>query len=146
MPNLRILMKNINAYLTFNGNCREAMHFYRDCLGGELALQAISDSPMAGKLPVTMQQHILHGSLTCGAITLLASDMVGEKGLTKGNNISLMLDCSSEDEIRTLFDKLLQGGRIVHQLEHTFWGGMIGDLTDKFGNQWLLHYANIKQH
>lgn len=93
-----------------------------------------------------MQQHILHGSLTCGGITLMASDMVGEKGLTRGNNISLMLDCSSEEEIRMLFGKLLQGGKIVHQLEHTFWGGMIGDLTDKFGNQWLLHYTNIKQH
>ena len=28
-------MTHINAYLNFNGNCREAMTFYAECLGGE---------------------------------------------------------------------------------------------------------------
>ena len=36
-------MTQINAYLTFNGNCREAMQFYTDCLGGELYLQTIGE-------------------------------------------------------------------------------------------------------
>ena len=31
-------MKEINAYLIFNGNCREAMTFYQKCLGAELQL------------------------------------------------------------------------------------------------------------
>ena len=29
-------MKEINTYLTFDGNCREAMEFYKQCLGAEL--------------------------------------------------------------------------------------------------------------
>jgi PhnB protein len=44
-------MTTINAYLTFNGNCRQAMTFYRECLGGELTLQAVKGSPMEGHWP-----------------------------------------------------------------------------------------------
>lgn len=133
-------MKNIHAYLTFNGNCREAMQFYKSCLGGELALQSINDSPHADKLPVTMRQNILHCTLTNGHIIIMASDMVSDTGLTRGNNMSLMLDCTSEQEITSLYTKLSEGGCPNHPLEHTFWGAMIGDLTDKYGNQWLLHF------
>ena len=130
----------INSYLTFNGNCREAMTFYRDCLDGELDLQSIGESPMADKLPPQMKQRILHATLTKGDMVIMASDMVSEKGLIKGNSVSLMLNCSSEDEIKTLYAQLSRGGEATHPLEDTFWGALFGDLTDKFGNQWLLHF------
>ena len=130
----------INSYLTFNGNCREAMTFYRDCLDGELDLQSIGESPMADKLPAQMKQSILHATLTKGDMVIMASDMVGEKGLIKGNSVSLMLNCSSEDEIKTLYAQLSRGGEATHPLEDTFWNALFGDLTDKFGNQWLLHF------
>ncbi|MCF8449301.1 MAG: VOC family protein [Taibaiella sp.] len=138
-------MTQINAYLTFNGNCREAMTFYRDCLGGALSLQTIGDSPLADKMPKEMKDCILHGSLTRYALVLLGSDMVGEQGLIEGNAVSLMLDCSSEQEIRDCYEKLAAGGRVIHPLEISFWGALFGDLTDKYGNQWLLHY-NWNQH
>ena len=130
----------INSYLTFNGNCREAMTFYRDCLDGELDLQSIGESPMADKLPPQMKQRILHATLTKGDMVIMASDMVSEKGLIKGNSVSLMLNCSSEDEIKTLYAQLSRDGEATHPLEDTFWGALFGDLTDKFGNQWLLHF------
>lgn len=133
-------MMQINSYLTFNGNCREAMTFYRDCLDGELDLQSIGESPMADKLPPQMKQRILHATLTKGDMVIMASDMVSEKGLIKGNSVSLMLNCSSEDEIKTLYAQLSRGGEATHPLEDTFWNALFGDLTDKFGNQWLLHF------
>jgi PhnB protein len=49
-------MTQINSYLTFNGNCREAMNFYKDCLGGELNLQTIAESPLADKMPAQMKE------------------------------------------------------------------------------------------
>ena len=70
----------------------------------------------------------------------MASDMVGEKGLIKGNSVSLMLNCSNEKEIRNYYEKLSEGGEATHPLEKTFWGALFGDLVDKFGNHWLLHY------
>jgi len=133
-------MTQINAYLTFSGNCREAMTFYKDCLGGELILQTIGDSPLADKMPEPMKDCILHSTLTNGAITIMGSDMVAEKGLIKGNAVSLMLNCSSEKEIKQAYKYLAAGGESTHPLEISFWGALFGDLTDKYGNQWLLHF------
>ena len=130
----------INSYLTFSGNCREAMTFYKECLGRELSLQTIGESPLANKMPVKMKEFILHSTLTKGALVLMGSDMVGENGLLKGNSVSLMLNCSSEDEIKNCFEKLSSGGKKDHPLEDSFLGALFGDLTDKFGNHWLLHF------
>ena len=33
-------MKFLTTYLTFDGNCREAMSFYAKCLGAEIQLMA----------------------------------------------------------------------------------------------------------
>lgn len=133
-------MTQINTYLTFNGNCREAMTFYRECLGGELVLQTIGESPLADKMPPQMKDCILHSTLTKGSLVLMASDMVGEQGLIKGNAVSLMLNCSSEAEIKACYAGLSSGGVATHPLENSFWGALFGDLTDRFGNQWLLHF------
>jgi PhnB protein len=133
-------MTQINSYLTFNGNCSEAMTFYKDCLGGELSFQKIGESPLADKMPPKMKDCILHATLTNGALVIMASDMVGEKGLIKGTAVSLMLNCSSEKEIRDLYETLSAGGEQTHPLEVSFWGALFGDLTDKFGNHWLLHF------
>ena len=70
----------------------------------------------------------------------MGSDMVSDKGLVKGNSVSLSLNCSSEEEIKSCYSKLSSGGKADHALENTFWGALFGDLTDKFGNHWLLNY------
>jgi PhnB protein len=137
-------MTQIIAYLTFNGNCREAMTFYQDCLGGELTLQTIGESPMADKMPPEMKPCILHATLVKDGLSLLASDMVGPQGLIRGNAVSLMLHCDSEAAIRTTYTLLSAGGQSTHPLENTFWGAIFGGLTDKFGNHWLLHFDQGK--
>lgn len=133
-------MSTINSYLTFNGNCREAMIFYKNCLGGKLTLQTIGNSPLAAKMPPQMKESIVHATLSKGDLVLMASDMVGEKGLLKGNAVSLMLNCKTEKEIKKYYTKLSVGGHATHPLQISFWGALFGELTDKFGNQWLLHF------
>jgi PhnB protein len=139
-------MTQINSYLTFNGNCREAMTFYKNCLGGELYFQTIGESPMAEQMPPKMKECILHATLTNGNLILMGSDMVSPLGLIKGNAVSLMLNCSSEEEIKRFYKKLSAGGHATHPLEDTFWGALFGDLTDKFCNHWLLNFdKNLNQ-
>lgn len=131
----------ITPYLTFSGNCREAMTFYQECLGGKLKLRTIGESPMADRMPKEMQDCILHASLQKSELRLTGSDMVGEQGLLRGNAVSLLLDCESEAEIRSVYDKLAVDGNATHPLENTFWGALFGGLTDKYGNPWLLHFG-----
>ena len=135
-------MTQLNSYLTFNGNCREAMTFYKECLGGELAFQTIGESPLSDKMPKKMKDCILHSTLTKSNLILMGSDMVSEKGLIRGNSVSLSLSCSSEEEIKKCFEKLSTDGSQNHPLENSFWGALFGDLTDKFGHHWLLHFDN----
>ncbi|MCW3127075.1 MAG: glyoxalase [Bacteroidetes bacterium] len=134
-------MAQINSYLTFGGNCREAMTFYQSCLGGELYFQTIGESPMADKMPAKIKDLILHSTLTLGNLILMASDMTPQSGLTVGNAVSLMLDCTSEEEIKGYYEKLSAGGEATHPLEESFWGALFGDLTDKYGNHWILNYT-----
>ena len=87
-----------------------------------------------------MKDCILHSTLTNGSLMLMGSDMISEKGLVKGNAISLSLTCTSEEELKTCYKKLSAGGKKDHPIENTFWGAMFGDLTDKYGNHWLLSF------
>lgn len=130
----------IHSYLTFNGNCTEAMRFYQSCLGGELTLQTIGDSPLSDKMPKKMKDCILHATLTKESLVLMGTDMVPSHGLIKGNNVSLSLKCMSLEQIGTWFEKLSEGGKVEHPLEHSFWGALFGDIIDKYGNHWLLSY------
>lgn len=130
----------IYSYLTFNGNCREAMTFYKECLGGELTFQTVGEMSLATKMPKRMKDCILHAMLAKGALVLMASDMVGEEGLIRGNRVSLSLHCSSESEIRNCYTELSSGGLVNHALEENFSGALFGELTDKYGNHWILNH------
>jgi PhnB protein len=133
-------MTRINTYLTFNGNCREAMTFYKDCLGGELYCQTIGESPLSEQMPQRMKDALLHATLTHDDWVLMGSDMVSETGFIRGNAVSLLLNCGSEADIRRFYAALASGGQATHPLENTFWGALFGGLTDKFGNRWLLNF------
>jgi len=137
-------MTKIRAYLTFNGNCREAMTFYQHCLGGELNLQTMEESPMACQLPDTLKDCILHSTLIKENFVLMGSDMVGADGLQKGNAISLLIDCNTEEELREYYNSLSVNGTATHPIENTFWGALFGGLTDRYGHHWLFHYHKLK--
>ena len=137
-------MTKINSFLTFNGNCREAMTFYKECLGGELTQQTVGELPMAEQMPAQMKESILHSMLTSESIVIMGSDMAPETGLIKGNSVSLMLNFSNEEETRRIYTNLSKGGNATHPLEVTFWGALFGNLTDKFGNQWMLNFDNTQ--
>lgn len=132
-------MPSLSAYLTFNGNCREAMSFYQECLGGELFFQELRDSPQAFQLPNEMHTLIVHATLTKDNFQLTATDLVSEHGLIKGNAVSILLRCSSEQELKTYFHQLAAGGDTELILSKTADGGLSGNLRDKFGINWYLH-------
>lgn len=138
-------MTQINAYVGFNGKCREAMTFYKECLGGELTLQTVAETPVAAQCPEGTQDQIMHSMLAKNGLLLMGSDMTGEEGFIEGNNVALALNCSSEEEINTFFAKLAEGGKITQELTPAFWGGIFGALTDKFGIRWMFNYEKNRQ-
>lgn len=127
-------------YLNFNGKCSEAMLFYQQCIGGELMFQKIGESPMAVQLPSSKSEHILHSQLVHHAIVLMGSDVLGEKTVY-GNSIGLCLNCVVDKEIVLYFNALASGGTIKTPLHQTFWGSTYGELTDKYGINWMLNFS-----
>lgn len=132
-------MTQINAYFTFKDNCREAMTFYQDCFGGDLNIQTVEGSPMQQHLPPSAASQILHASLTSEKLVLMASEMGFDQVAAQGSNISLCINCSGENESRILFSKLSDGGTITCELADSFWGGLFGAVTDRFGTRWLVN-------
>lgn len=136
-------MAQLNPYLNFNKNCREAMNFYKDSLGGELTLQTVSESPeMAAQMPPQMKDLILHSVLTRSGITIMGSDMNREKPI-EGNTVHLCINCESEDELNTFFSKLSDDGTITEPLADMPWGAKYGALTDRYGKNWLFNYQKV---
>ena len=131
-------------YLTFNGNCKEAMRFYKECFGGELFLQTVSESPIAAQCPAGMQHHIMHSSLTNGSFLLMATDMVGPAGFIAGSDMAVSLNFSSEQEIRSCYEKLAEGGNVMHPLQNAAWAALFATVQDKFGKVWMFNYQKAE--
>jgi PhnB protein len=136
-------MAKLNPYLTFNGNCKEAMNFYKQIFGGELSLMTAGESPVASEMPAKYHHSILHSSLKTNDFEIMATDMVpGE--FIEGNTVHMTLICNSEKEIHSLFEKLSVGGKVNQPINQMFFG-LIGDLTDRFGKSWVLEFDSPKQ-
>lgn len=132
-------MTTLNPYLGLQGRCREAMTFYQDCLGGELTMQTMADSPMADSTPAEQKQNVLHSTLTKDGLVLMGTDC-WQAAPILGNTVALCLNFSSEEEIQTVFAQLAAGGKVGSPLEKSFWGSTFGYLTDKFGINWMLNH------
>ena len=139
-------MEKINVYLGFAGKCREAMNFYKECLGGgELELQSVGESPVADQMPPGFdKEQILHSSLIKDGISIMGSDMSRGKPIN-GNQVGICVVCSSPEEIESLFTKLSEGGTVDDPLKVQFWGDTFGAVTDKYGKPWMFNYSK-NQH
>lgn len=133
-------MAQLNPYLNFENNCREAMNFYKECLGGELYLQTVSESPeMAAQMPTEFKDHILHSSLTSGNITFMGSDLC-RSGRMEGNTVHLCIHCDTQDELNSFFSSLAAGGSVTEPISDMPWGAKYGAVTDKFGKHWMFNF------
>jgi len=131
-------MKTVTTYLSFDGNCRQAMSFYQQCLASELQLNPYPDA--SGQPSADQAARIMHSQIVRqGAPILMGSDTPQVGSLRTGNNVSVSIDCDSLDEIERLFASLSRGGDIRMPLMDAPWGARFGMLTDQFGIQWLLN-------
>ena len=131
-------MKTVTPYLNFNGNCREAMTFYKNCLGAELQLTPFMDDQ--GQPSSDPSARIMHGQiLVAGEPILQASDTQPGDAVTTGNNVQVCIDCESVDEIDRLFAAFTEDSQIRLPLDTMFWSARFGMLTDRFGILWMFN-------
>ena len=133
---------NLNAYLHFDNNCREAFEFYRSVFGGEFAnISTFADGPAdMPPLPEHERSRIMHVSLPIGSGVLMGSDSCSAFGPppVTGNNFSISIDTESRQHTDRLFNLLSEGGNVAMSPQDMFWGSYFGMCTDKFGVNWML--------
>lgn len=135
-------MREMITYLTFNGNARQAMEFYKECLGGELFMMPFSEAP--GDFPKEAKDRIMHATLRNGAVALMASDAMPGMPFQQGTNFSISVVPESVEEEEKLFTAVAKNGKITMPLQDTFWGAHFGMVTDQFGIQWMFNLEKGK--
>ena len=134
---------NLEPYIFFNGDCREAMEFYKSVFGGKLFFQDMSDIPGgAPKMEGVTDNMVMHASLKGGEAALMASD--SPKASPQAKKVTLSLAGTDEPKMRQIFDALADGGEVTTPLRKEFWGDIFGSLTDKFGVDWMMNIGTSK--
>lgn len=133
-------MAEFSPYLRFGGKGKEAMTFYQQCLGGDLRIMTVGESPSAAQLP-GQEDLVFHAQLKSGNLAIMGSDMALPEGTIQGNNIAFALTCSSKEEMDDLWGKLTEGAEIGNEPMEAFFG-TIGDFVDKFGFAWMIVLPN----
>ena len=134
-------MLHTSPFLLFDGNCAEAMAFYHECLGGDLRLTKLGDTPMKDQFPPEKHDRIINGYLQSGVIEISASDWMASPAFDpiQGNTYAIFITSESYDELKVIFDKLKDGDNNQRLQElHEMPFGIYGQFYDKYGVQWIF--------
>ncbi len=137
-------MLRCTPFLLFDGNCAEAMTFYHQCLGGELTLSKLGDTPMKELLPKEKWNRLINAHLKSGGIEISATDWMASPQYEpqRGTMFSIFVMGEAYDEFKAAFDKLTEGAEKERFQElHELPIGTYGQFTDKFGVQWIFLYS-----
>jgi len=141
----------VATYLNFPGNTEEAFLFYRSVFKTEFigrGIQRFGDIPVGdGYPPVAdaVKKMILHVELPItGNHILMGTDAPKEMGftLTQGNNMHICVEPDTREDAKRIFDLLAAGGTVIMPLQDMFFGSYFGQLTDKYGINWMINHQN----
>jgi PhnB protein len=129
----------LNAYLTFNGQCETAFKFYEKCLGGKIeAMIPHAGTPAEAQVPAEWRDKILHARLLVDGAVLMGSDAPPDRyQAPKGFSVSLQMKDTAEAE--RIFSALAENGQVKMPIQQTFWAARFGMLADQYGIPWMIN-------
>jgi len=142
-----VLEMAVEAYLIFNGNCREAVSFYEKVFDTDKAeIMTFGDSPQNPnyQLPEEAKDLVMHTRLSIFDSTVMFSDTFPGSPFTIGNNVTLAVVSDDEAKMHKAFEALKDGGEVTMELQETFWSKCYGSLTDKFDIKWQFSHEDNK--
>ena len=120
-------------FLTFSGQCRQALEHYQKCFGGELVLQTLGDAVGCWKMDKRIRDVVVCATLTNDYFKLAASDLPDDAGVVIGNNISIMIECASNSE-RDKLHALLSDTKSVRKKG----SNKMISVVDRYHINWIL--------
>jgi PhnB protein len=138
-------MTKLNTYLTFDGNCADAMRFYERVLNGKLEMMTHGNSPMAAQATPANANRIMHARLAFDGGVLMASDSMAGQPYEGMHGFSIALMAPTAADAKRVYDALSDGGKIIMPLQKTFWSEAFGMLVDRFGAPWMVNVMDPNQ-
>ena len=130
----------LNPYISFDATAREAMQFYQQVFGGELAMNTFGEFGQQG---TPHENLIMHAALeTPSGYTLMGADTPPGMDRQPGWTVQLIVNGDDEAELRGYWNALADGATIDTPLEQQMWGDQYGQLTDKFGIIWMFNISS----
>ena len=135
----------VQAYITFDGRCEEALEFYKKSIDAEVTSlmrwKESQDKDMKG--PPGYEEKVMNAAFRIGETELMADDGMGDK-TTEFKGMTLAIEVADDAEAKRVFTALGEGGNVSMPLAKTFWTSSFGMLTDKFGVPWMVNVAALK--
>ncbi len=131
---------NLNPFLLFDGNCAEAMTFYQSCLGGELTMTRVAETPMKEQAPPEHHRKVAFAHLRSGLVHISATDWRHPtRRFNPGNTVGMYLTSGRASELQAAFDRLAAGAdpSLVDPLTELPFG-LYGHLCDAYGVHWFF--------
>ncbi len=126
----------LDIYVNYKGNCKEAFQFYEKHLGGKITMMStFKDMPDSSKIPEEQKDKILHARIEIGNAALMGADIPNAEPM---RSAYLTLSFSSAEEAEKLYALLCDGGQIFMKMEKTFFASRFAMLRDKFGTNWMI--------
>ncbi len=133
-------MPQLCAYLSFNGDCAEAMAFYAKVLDAKLeALITFGQMPDGEPVPPEHADKIMHAYLVHPDFALMAGDTPPGVSFDGMKGVMMALTYPEVADAERVFNALAQGGTVQMPLAATFWAATFGMLTDRFGTAWAVN-------
>lgn len=132
----------VGIYLIFNGSCREAVEFYSEVFGtASDEIMTFGDHP-SSDYPLSEEEKklIMHTSMRISGDLIMFSDAFPGSPVTVGENVSIMVTSKDMEELKAQFHKIKEGGRVVMELQETFWSKCYGAVIDQFGVSWQFNH------
>lgn len=132
-------MGELIAFVTVD-NCLEAIEFYKDVFGATLQneITMLEDIPGMEKY----KGKVGHATLQIGSSRFFINDSLVDYPIERGDQVQLVLDIESEEKLRIAFEKLVNGGKVVQELQEVHWGALFGAVKDKYGITWQIYYGH----
>ena len=132
-------MAQFEPYLSFNGNCAEAMRFYEKTLGGKIEmLLRNEEAPEEMPAPPERKKQIMHARISIDGEVLMASDAPPEH-FHKPQGFSVSLTVGEPAEAERKFKALSEGGSVNMPFGKTFFSKGFGMCVDQFGIPWMVN-------
>ena len=131
-------MTQLSPYLSFNGNCTEAMNAYAKLFGARIeTLLTYGDMPPdMGECAPGAENLVMHAYLVHPGFSLMAGDTPPGMSYEGVKGVMMAITFDEPAEAERVFKALGQGGNVTMPLAETFWAKTFGMVTDRFGVPW----------